>query len=261
MDQKTSLGTSPVWRACSSQSAGLLIVFTYANRQNRGIINYTLQATMANCSQPNDSRGLPATSRNHSLHIFPQWLYHGQYGGQLSRRTNIYKNWKCYMHMETCLFLLWHRIVTKCKLSQIDQGVGCTCGLFLLFLFFPRRRWCLFLCDCAEHVFSRHCCLRGWCWWRAVFEVLVGLLEVCQTGEECRKRVGVRVHVCEMHGDGAKRRLAPLKWSMCIWTCLNVCMCGCILKAAMLWPILPPPLSQFQSPRGFPAVSLVIKLG
>lgn len=63
--------TSPVWRACSSQSAGLLIVFTYAKRQNRGIINYTLQATTANCSQPNDSRGLPATSRNHSLHISP----------------------------------------------------------------------------------------------------------------------------------------------------------------------------------------------
>lgn len=31
----------------------------------------------------------------------------------------------------------------------------------------------------------------------AVFEVLVGLLEVCQTGEECRKRVGVCVSVSD----------------------------------------------------------------
>lgn len=57
---------------------------------------------------------------------------------------------------------------------------------------------------------------------------------------------------CEMHGDGAKCRLAPLKWSMCIWTCLNVCMCGCILKAALLWPIIPPPCLNFKAHRGSP---------
>lgn len=143
--------TSPVWRACSSQSAGLLIVFTYAKRQNRGIINYTLQATTANCSQPNDSRGLPATSRNHSLHISPpQWLYHGQYDGQLSRRTKIYKNWKCYMHMETCLFLLWHRIVTKCETVTIRWRIWLHLWLvFTVFVFSKKKMVFVFVWLCC----------------------------------------------------------------------------------------------------------------
>lgn len=32
----------------------------------------------------------------------------------------------------------------------------------------------------------------------AVFEMLVGLLEVCQTGEECRKRAGACVSVSDV---------------------------------------------------------------